>query len=72
MWFKKKRGIQKPAGGTRIEMPDGMWLKCPGCNEIVYRREVQDNLKVCPKCGFHFKLTAVERCELIFDNGEYT
>jgi len=71
MWFKKKRGIQKPTGGTRIEMPDGMWIKCSGCNEIVYKREVQDNLKVCPKCGFHFKLTAVERCELIFDNGEY-
>ncbi|MBN2208550.1 MAG: acetyl-CoA carboxylase carboxyltransferase subunit beta [Candidatus Coatesbacteria bacterium] len=71
MWFKRKRGLQKPAEGTRIEMPDGMWLKCPGCNEIVYKREVQDNLKVCPKCGFHFKLTAVERCALIFDEGEY-
>ncbi len=71
MWFKKKRGIQRPADGTRIEMPDGMWLKCPGCGEIVYKREVQDNLKVCLKCGFHFKLTAFERCELIFDNGEY-
>lgn len=72
MWFKKKRGIQKPAGQTRVDMPDGMWLKCPGCREIVYRREVQDNLKVCPKCGYHFKLTSRERCELLFDNGEYT
>jgi len=72
MWFKKRKGIQRPAQGTKIEMPDGMWLKCSGCGEIVYRREVQDNLKVCPKCNYHFKLTATERCHLIFDNGEYT
>ncbi|MBN1592575.1 MAG: acetyl-CoA carboxylase carboxyl transferase subunit beta, partial [Candidatus Coatesbacteria bacterium] len=71
MWFKRKKGIQSPAGGTRIEMPDGMWLKCPGCNDIVYKREIQDNLKVCVKCGYHFKLTAVERCQSLFDNGEF-
>jgi len=71
VWFKKRRGIAKPAEAPRIEMPDGMWLKCPGCKEIVYRREVQDNLKVCPKCDYHFKLTAYERCELLYDDGEY-
>jgi len=71
VWFKRKRGIQKPPGGVKIDMPGGMWLKCPGCKELIYRREVEDNLKVCPKCNFHFKLSWKERCDLLFDDGKY-
>ena len=71
VWFKKKKGIQTPVGGLKIEMPDGMWLKCPGCMDLIYRREVEDNLKVCPKCDYHFKLGCRERCEQLFDGGKY-
>ena len=42
-------------------IPDGVWAKCPSCNEIIYSRELQAKLKVCPKCNYHFRLTWRER-----------
>lgn len=42
------------------QVPDDLWLKCPSCRELVYKKELNDNLKVCPKCGHHMRLTARE------------
>ncbi len=54
--LRRKRGI-----------PDGVWTKCPSCEEIVYARELQAKLKVCPKCNYHFRLTWKERLEQLVE-----
>jgi acetyl-CoA carboxylase carboxyl transferase subunit beta len=48
-------------------MPEGLWLKCGSCKEILYRKDVLQNLSVCPKCAFHFRIGARERLDLLFD-----
>ena len=48
-------------------MPEGLWVKCGSCKEILYRRDVLKNLSVCPKCAFHFRISARERLEMLFD-----
>jgi len=51
------------------DMPDGLWLKCPSCTEIIFRQELEENLSVCPKCGHHFELSRAFRIELLTENG---
>ncbi|MFA5059123.1 MAG: acetyl-CoA carboxylase, carboxyltransferase subunit beta [Candidatus Omnitrophota bacterium] len=53
------------------EIPDGLWTKCPDCGNPVYNKSLKDNLSVCPKCEYHFTLTAPERIELIIDPGTF-
>jgi acetyl-CoA carboxylase carboxyl transferase subunit beta len=49
----------------------GLWIKCTGCREILYHREVSDNHHVCPRCNYHFRISADLRLRLLFDNGRY-
>ncbi len=53
------------------EIPDGLWLKCPSCNEIIFKQELEKNAKVCPKCDFHFQMTRDERRDLLMDAGSF-
>ena len=69
-WFKK----QKPTGSEvppRSKSAEGMWLKCNHCREIVYRKEVDRNNKVCPKCDYHFPISVMERIALLVDLGTF-
>lgn len=52
-------------------MPAGLWAKCPRCNNLIYRKELERNLKVCPKCGYHHRLSAEERLEITLDEGSF-
>ena len=71
-WFKKEKTPLAPASPeTRSRMPEGLWVKCRSCNEIIYKKEIVRNLNVCPKCGYHFGLTAAERVSLLLDGGRY-
>jgi acetyl-CoA carboxylase carboxyl transferase subunit beta len=49
-------------------VPEGLWVKCDGCKEIVYSRDLDRNLKVCPKCGHHFRIDARARISLLLDD----
>lgn len=49
------------------DIPEGLWLKCPGCKEMVYRKRVEENLHVCPECQYHFKIGARQRISLLAD-----
>ncbi len=69
-WFRKEKK-PKEAVEKQVAIPEGLWVKCDDCKEIVYRKEVEANLNVCPKCGYHFRLTARERFEILFDDNEY-
>src|SRR5690606_26130014 len=64
---KDKRARSNP----RREMPDGIWLKCPDCGEILYRKEVVRSRWVCPKCGHHFRISADDYIELLVDAGTF-
>lgn len=65
-WFKKT-GEQRFE--KKVKIPEGLWLKCENCKEIIYKNEVEKNLKVCPKCDYHFRISARERLTLIVDEG---
>jgi acetyl-CoA carboxylase carboxyl transferase subunit beta len=68
-WFTKERvGIEK-SGGKKVTFPDGMWVKCPGCSETLLSKDLEANLQVCPKCGYHFRISARKRLEALLDNG---
>ena len=54
------------------EVPDNLWTKCPGCEHMLFHRDMAENKQVCHHCGHHFKLSAKERFDLLFDNGNYT
>ncbi len=66
-WFKKN----KDAGNKKVKVPEGLWVKCNSCKEIIYRQEVDRNLKVCPKCNYHFRISAKERISLLTDSESF-
>src|SRR3954454_19884325 len=71
-WFKKTRKpITTPAKAKESRVPEGLWVKCPGCSQVIYNKDLTANLNVCPKCAPHFRLTAVEPLKMLFD-GEWT
>ncbi len=67
-WFKK---AQVPKDQKAVKIPEGMWVKCDTCKEIVYRKELVRNLKVCPKCNYHFRINAGERVKYLADHGSF-
>lgn len=54
------------------EVPDNLWLQCPACSEMVFHRELQKNLKVCPHCDHHLRVSVKERLEMLFDEQKWT
>lgn len=53
------------------DIPSGLWIRCEDCNELIYKKKLEENLKVCPKCNFHFTLGAQERISSLLDNGSF-
>ncbi len=62
---------RKEDGEKRIKIPEGMWIKCDACLEIIYKPEVERNLSVCPKCNYHFRIPAMERIKSVADDGTF-
>jgi len=70
-WFqRKKKGILTDRSGQN-EIPEGQWIKCPGCAEIINRRELLDSALVCPKCSHHLRLDSLGYFKLLFDDGSF-
>ena len=69
-WFRKEKK-PKEAVEKQTTIPEGLWVKCDDCKEVVYKKEVEANFNVCPKCNYHFRLTARERFEMLFDDNKY-
>jgi acetyl-CoA carboxylase carboxyl transferase subunit beta len=68
MWFRKDKTPRAPRDPkTASSLGEGLFLKCEGCRETLYVKEVEKNHRVCPKCGYHFRLSADERLKLFFD-----
>lgn len=70
-WFKKSKAPIIPVETKKVKMPEGVWRKCPHCQEIIYAKEIERNLNVCPKCDYHFRISARERIALILDEGTF-
>ncbi len=66
--FKKDRYI-KVTVSKKKNIPGGLWTKCEDCGEIIYNKKLEENLYVCPKCGFHFVLGIKKRIKYLLDNG---
>lgn len=67
-WFKKKTEI-KPE--KKVKIPEGLWVKCDNCREIVYKKEIEKNRQVCPKCNYHFRISSREHLRLLADEGSF-
>jgi len=61
-WFSLKK---------RKEMPDGLWTRCPACEQMLYKSDVDKNLNVCPKCDYHFRIDALTRISYLVDEGSF-
>jgi acetyl-CoA carboxylase carboxyl transferase subunit beta len=70
-WFRRKRDTKTEKTDKKVKIPEGLWVKCDSCKEIIYRKEIEKNLKVCPKCNYHFRISAMERIQYIADEGSF-
>ena len=70
-WFtRKKTNVTKAESAEKHVRTEGLWTKCDGCAQVIWRKTLDDNANVCPKCGFHFRLDAAGRMRMLFD-GEW-
>lgn len=70
-WFTKSKAPIAQVLIKKVQMPEGLWTKCKNCEEIIYSKEIERNLNVCPKCDYHFRISARERISLIIDEGTF-
>ena len=67
--FKRKRFISYI--GRKSAVPDGLWMKCAGCNQAIYKNDIEQNREVCPRCGHHYRVKAPKRIEFTADPGSF-
>ncbi len=67
-WFKKSKELKID---KKVKIPEGLWVKCDSCKEIIYKKEIDKNLRICPKCNYHFRISARERINLLADEGSF-
>jgi acetyl-CoA carboxylase carboxyl transferase subunit beta len=70
-WFKKTRKPMAATAEKQSRVPEGLWVKCPGCAQVIYNKDLVTNLNVCPKCRHHFRINATERLRILFDEGRW-
>jgi acetyl-CoA carboxylase carboxyl transferase subunit beta len=74
-WFKRDKSnaekLPKLEEGERRVRTEGLWQKCDGCRQIIWKKDLESNSSVCPKCGHHFRMDAAARLRLLLDGGEY-
>ncbi|MES2935006.1 MAG: acetyl-CoA carboxylase, carboxyltransferase subunit beta, partial [Pseudomonadota bacterium] len=61
--------IQRSDSSSRKSMPEGLWVKCPSCEAVLYRTDLEANIHVCPKCSHHMRIRARERLDSLLDAG---
>src|SRR5450432_4550266 len=69
-WFRRQSG-ELDATGEKIVRTEGLWVKCESCRQVIWKKDLEENDNVCPKCGKHFRIDARTRLALLFDDGEY-
>src|SRR5437763_3961485 len=69
-WFKRESSEIQASDEKRVRT-EGLWQKCEGCRQIIWKKELETNWNVCPKCGQHFRLDAATRLKHLMDGGEF-
>ena len=69
-WFKRQSG-ELDASGEKKVRTEGLWVKCDGCRQIIWKKDLAENLNVCPKCNKHFRIDARTRLAQLLDQGQY-
>ena len=70
-WFNRSKAPRGEASERKLKIPEGLWIKCLNCNELIYKKELLRNLNVCPKCNYHFRIPAYERINMLLDEGTF-
>ncbi len=68
-WFKRTKYLKAE---KKAKTPEGLWVKCENCKEIIYKKEIDRNLQVCLKCNYHCRISARDRLKLLVDEGSFT
>ncbi|PMG31221.1 acetyl-CoA carboxylase subunit beta [Vibrio splendidus] len=71
-WLKKLFDKKKLISTRKASIPEGVWTKCPSCDQVLYYIALKENLEVCPKCEHHMRMTARFRLDTFLDKGERT
>jgi acetyl-CoA carboxylase carboxyl transferase subunit beta len=69
-WFRRQSG-ELDASGEKNVRTEGLWVKCESCRQVIWKKDLEENQNVCPKCGKHFRIDARTRLGLLFDDAEY-
>ena len=69
-WFKRSKEKISP-DSQKKELPDGLWEKCPGCGEIIHKRQLEADLWTCLKCNYHFRIGSEEYIKILLDKGSF-
>jgi acetyl-CoA carboxylase carboxyl transferase subunit beta len=69
-WFKRESGELDTSGEKKVKT-EGLWVKCEGCRQIIWKKDLEENLNVCPKCEKHFRIDARTRLAQLLDDGQY-
>jgi acetyl-CoA carboxylase carboxyl transferase subunit beta len=69
-WFKRQSGELDTSGEKKVRT-EGLWVKCEGCRQIIWKKDLEENLNVCPKCEKHFRIDARTRLALLLDDNQY-
>ena len=70
-WFKRESGELENSGREKKVRTEGLWVKCEHCRQIIWKKDLAENLNVCPKCEKHFRIDARTRLEQLLDDGQY-
>ncbi len=70
-WFRKEKKPLETSPAEKRVQTEGLWTKCEGCKQILWKKDLENNLQCCPKCGFHFKMGSRARLAMLFDEGKY-
>jgi len=68
-WFKRTDSELDTSGEKKVRT-EGLWVKCDGCRQIIWKKDLDENLKVCPKCDRHFRMDAESRLQMLFDDDD--
>jgi acetyl-CoA carboxylase carboxyl transferase subunit beta len=69
-WFKRQSGALDTSGEKKVRT-EGLWVKCDGCRQIIWKKDLEANLNVCPHCNKHFRIDARARLAQLLDNDQY-
>ncbi|MBI4463386.1 MAG: acetyl-CoA carboxylase carboxyltransferase subunit beta [Acidobacteria bacterium] len=72
VWFRREKKPLQPTPESPHIRTEGLWTKCDGCRQIIWKKDLETNWNVCPKCGYHFRLDARSRLQLLLDDADYT